>query len=198
MKIAIITLDGFNELDSFIALAILNRVQRSGWSAQITSSEKYITSMNGVEIRSQQSLEYANSADIVLFGSGIKTAEFANDDDFLSQLDLNPERQLIGAQCSGALFLHRLGFLQHKIATDTLTGPLLERQGMALSDVPMYAEGNVASAGGCLASHYLAAWAIAKALNWQTAADIIHYVSPVGQKEEYTKRAAAIVEPLLN
>ena len=31
MHIAILTFDGFNELDSFIALGILNRVKRPGW-----------------------------------------------------------------------------------------------------------------------------------------------------------------------
>jgi len=30
MKIAIVTLEGFNELDSFVALAILNRAKADG------------------------------------------------------------------------------------------------------------------------------------------------------------------------
>jgi hypothetical protein len=33
MRIAVLTFDGFNEIDSFVASNILNRVK--GWSAQI-------------------------------------------------------------------------------------------------------------------------------------------------------------------
>ncbi len=198
MKTAIVTLDGFNELDSFIALAILNRVKLPGWSAQIVSPDEVVTSMNGVKVIAQQPLEYANDADIVLFGSGIRTVEFADDEEFLARLQLDTTRQLIGAQCSGALFLHSLGFMQHTIATDTMTGPLLEQRGLKLTDRPMHVEGNVAAAGGCLASHYLAAWVIAKAVDWKTAEEIIHYVAPVGQKDEYARRAAEVVVPLLH
>ncbi len=36
MQIAVLTFDGFNELDSFIAAAILNRVKAKGWKAHIT------------------------------------------------------------------------------------------------------------------------------------------------------------------
>jgi hypothetical protein len=33
MRIAILTFDGFNEIDSFVALNLLNRVKRPGWQA---------------------------------------------------------------------------------------------------------------------------------------------------------------------
>ena len=73
MRIAIVTFDGFNELDSFIALGLLNRLSAQGWKAEIASPSAKVTSMNGVTIQAQQPLEFANSADIVLFGSGIYT-----------------------------------------------------------------------------------------------------------------------------
>ena len=78
MRIAIVTFDGFNELDSFIALGLLNRLSAQGWKAEITSPAASITSMNGVTIQAQQPLEFANSADIVLFGSGIYTRAIAD------------------------------------------------------------------------------------------------------------------------
>jgi hypothetical protein len=59
MKIAIVTLDGFNEIDSFVALSILSRVKVDGWSVQITAPEKSVTSMNGVEIKARQKLSFA-------------------------------------------------------------------------------------------------------------------------------------------
>jgi len=59
-------------------------------------------------------------------------------------------------------------------------------------------DGNIASAGGCLSSQYLAAWTIAMKTDWQTAEDIIHYVAPVGQKDIYANRAKDVVSPFLN
>ena len=37
MQIAVLTLEGYNELDSFIAAAILNRMRGKGWAAYIAS-----------------------------------------------------------------------------------------------------------------------------------------------------------------
>lgn len=197
MKVAIITLEAFNELDSFVASAILNRVPDKSWTVQICCPSETVTSMNGVKIHAQQPIEYANDADIVLFGSGMRTAEYANNTKFLSRLDLNPTKQLIGAQCSGALFLHRLGLTKEIISTDTMTAPHLSSEGLTISDQPLHVEGNIASAGGCFASHYLAAWAIAKKTDWATAEEIIHYVAPVGQKNEFAVRAKETVTPHL-
>ena len=77
MHIAILTFDGFNELDSFIALGLLNRLSTQGWKAQIASPSTHVTSMNGVTIQAQQPLEFANEADAVIFGSGIYTRAIA-------------------------------------------------------------------------------------------------------------------------
>lgn len=197
MKVAIITREAFNELDSFVASALLNRVKGPDWTVQICCPTDRVTSMNGVQIQAQQNIEYANEADIVLFGSGMKTAEYANDPEFLARLKLDPARQLIGAQCSGALFLYKLGLTDGIVSTDTMTAPHLSKQGLNISDQPLHVDGNVASAGGCLASHYLAAWAIAKKRGWETAAEIIHYVAPIGQKDDFTKRAQNVVVPLV-
>ena len=73
MQIAILTFDGFNELDSFIAAGILNRMKAMGWGVHITSPTPEVTSMNGVTIQRQRPLEFAASADAVLIGSGINS-----------------------------------------------------------------------------------------------------------------------------
>ena len=65
MQIAILTFDGFNELDSFIASTILNRLRPLGWNAWITSPTEEVTSMNGVTIRRQRPLEIAEETDAV-------------------------------------------------------------------------------------------------------------------------------------
>ena len=59
MNIAILTFEGFNELDSFIALGILNRMKGEGWNVQVTCPTAEVTSMNGVTIQAQQPLEFA-------------------------------------------------------------------------------------------------------------------------------------------
>ena len=198
MQIAILTLDGFNELDSFIAAGILNRMKSQGWTAHITCPTPQVTSMAGVTIRRQKPLEFLTEADAVLIGSGIRTRDYAADPAFLSQLKLDPSCQLIGAQCSGTLLLARLGLIGDLPAcTDLTTKPWVVEAGVNVVDAPFVAHGNVATAGGCLASQYLAAWMIARMATVQDAEDAIHYVAPVGEKAEYVARAMAAVGPLL-
>ena len=194
MQIAILTLDGFNELDSFIAAGILNRMKSQGWAAHITCPTPQVTSMAGVTIQRQKPLAFLTEADAVLIGSGIKTRDYAADPAFLSQLELDPSRQLIGAQCSGTLLLAKLGLIGDLPAcTDLTTKPWVIEAGVKVVDAPFVAHGNVATAGGCLASQYLAAWMIARMATVQDAEDAIHYVAPVGEKAEYVARAMAAV-----
>ncbi|WP_084580169.1 DJ-1/PfpI family protein [Sphingomonas azotifigens] len=198
MQIAVLTFDGFNELDSFIAAAILNRLRAQGWAAYITSPTEEVTSLNGVTVRRQRPLAFANEADAVLIGSGSKTREIAADPDLLGQLHLDPARQLIGAQCSGTLLLARLGLIGALPAcTDLTTKPWVIEAGVEVLDAPFVAHGNVATAGGCLASHYLATWMIARGAGIAAARDAIHYVAPVGEKEETVARALRVVSPFL-
>ena len=196
MKIAILTFEGFNELDSFISLGILNRMRSKGWSAEITSPSPHVTSMNGVKIQAQQPLEFANHADVVLFGSGIKTREIAEDAKLLSALRLNPARQLIGAQCSGTLLMAKMGLIGTLPAcTDLTTKPWVKEAGVNVIDAPFYAKDNLATAGGCMSSQYLSAWVIAKLAGEEAAKEVIYYVAPVGQKEDYVERVMNVVKP---
>ena len=112
MHIAIVTFDGFNELDSLIALGILNRIKRPGWRVALASPSELVTSMNGVRLYRQVCLDELESCDAVLVGSGIRTREVAQDLAVMQLLArLNPARQLIGAQCSGTLLLAKAGLL---------------------------------------------------------------------------------------
>jgi transcriptional regulator GlxA family with amidase domain len=195
MKIAILTFEGFNELDSFIAAGILNRMRSKGWKASITCPSDTVTSMNGVTVTAQEPLEFANTADAVLIGSGLLTRDIAKDEALLARLKLDPERQLIGAQCSGTLLMSKLGLLGNSPAcTDLTTKPWVLEAGVEVLDQPFYANGNIATAGGCLASQYLACWILMTAGSTQDARDAMHYVAPVGQKEEYVERALESVQ----
>lgn len=194
MQIAILTFDGYNELDSFIAAGILNRMRPQGWHAYITSPTDQVTSMNGVTVTAQRSLEFAKEADAVLIGSGIKTREIAEDQAMLARLELDPTRQLIGAQCSGTLLLAKLGLVGNLPAcTDLTTKPWVIEAGVTVVDEPFVAHGNVATAGGCLASQYLAMWMIARRAGLQDAEEAMRYVAPVGEKERYVEHARAVI-----
>lgn len=198
MRIAVLTFDGFNELDSFVAAAILNRMKAKGWEASITCPTPTVTSMNGVTVERQQPLDFAAEADCVLLGSGIRTREIAADPDLMARIRLDPSRQLIGAQCSGTLLLAKLGLANGLPAcTDLTTRPWVIEAGVEVLDAPFVAHGNVASAGGCLASQYLAAWMIARLSSVRDAQEAIHYVAPVGEKELYVQRAIRTVTPFL-
>ena len=79
------------------------------------------------------------------------------------------------------------------VCTDTKTRPYLEQLGATVLDEPFKAIGKIATAGGCLSSQYLAMWIIWHLAGIKVAKEIIHYVAPVGQKDEYLSRALEVV-----
>jgi transcriptional regulator GlxA family with amidase domain len=198
VRIAILTFDGFNELDSFIALGLLNRLGPSGWKAELACPSAQVTSMNGVTVQAQRPLEFANEADAVIFGSGIYTRAIAENSALLDRLQLDPLRQLIAGQCSGTLLMARLGLLADMPAcTDSMTKPWVVEAGVRVVDAPFHARGPIATAGGCLASQYLAAWLMARRAGVEAAAKALHYAAPVGEKDAYVERLLAVVRPFL-
>ena len=196
--IAIVTLDGFNEIDSFVAASMLGRVASADCSVALASPTAQVTSMNGITVTAQMTLDELPDADAVIVGSGSRTREYANDPTFLASLALDPSRQLIGSQCSGALLLAKLGLLDAvPVCTDLITKPWVVETGARVVDQPFVATGNVATAGGCLSSQYLAAWAIARLVSVDAARSALFYVAPVGEKDEYVERGIAHVERYL-
>ena len=85
MQVAVVTFDGFNELDSFIASALINRCRKDGLEAFITTPTPVVTSMNGVEVTGQRPMEFVTEADVVLIGSGVKAREVVADDRLISK-----------------------------------------------------------------------------------------------------------------
>ncbi|MET3177426.1 DJ-1/PfpI family protein [Variovorax sp. YR750] len=198
MHIAILTFDGFNELDSLIALGVLNRIKKPDWRVSICCPTPEVTSMNGVTIRAQSLLEEARSADAVVVGSGVKTREVVASPELMGRLSLDPARQLIAAQCSGTLVLAKLGLVEGVPAcTDLTTKPWVQEAGVEVLNQPFFARGNVATAGGCFASPYLAGWIIARTEGIEAAEAALHYVAPVGEKEAYVANALKNIKPYL-
>ena len=199
MHIAILTFQGFNELDSLVALGVLNRVRKPDWRVTLCCPEPEVRSMNGVTVQAQSLLEDAGSADAVIVGSGVQTREIVRNPDLMARLAaLDPNRQLIAAQCSGTLILAKLGLLGGVPAcTDMVTKPWVQEAGVEVLNQPFYARGNVATAGGCLASPYLAAWIIARTEGLEVAAAALDYVAPVGEKDVYVANALRNITPYL-
>jgi transcriptional regulator GlxA family with amidase domain len=199
MHIAILTFEGFNELDSLIASGVLNRIRKGDWRVSIASPSPRVRSRGGLVLESHISLDEANAADAVIVGSGGRTREVVADQALMERLQFDPTRQLLGGQCSGTLVLARLGLLAGVPAcTDSVTKPWVEEAGVAVLEQPFFAKNNVATAGGCLSSAYLAAWMIARLDGVDAAAGALHYVAPVGEKEDYVRNAMHKIAPYLD
>jgi transcriptional regulator GlxA family with amidase domain len=105
---------------------------------------------------------------------------------------------LVCAQCSGTLLLSVLGVLNGLPAcTDLTTKPWVVESGVNVLNQPFFAEGNIAPAGGCMSSQYLATWIIAKLAGSEAAESAIHYVAPVGEKDSTVAHNMSVVSPFL-
>lgn len=62
---------------------------------------------------------------------------------------------------------------------------------------PFFAQGNVATAGGCLSAPYLAAWVLARTEGQDAAVEAIHCVAPPGEKEAFVERMLQNISPYL-
>lgn len=182
--VAILTLPAFNEIDSFVALHILNRAE--GVRAILAGPEDRAVSMNGVDVAVEGGMDDIAGADAVLIGSGRRSLEFAADPALLPALALDPARQSIASQCSGALFLAAKGLIgTMPVCTDNVTRPHLEAMGVEVTTASLAAEDNVATAGGCLSAPLVATWLLMRLADETAARSALDYVAPVGEREQW-------------
>ena len=111
--VAILTFPGFNEIDSIVALGLLNRVRDRAWRITLCCPEQRVTSMNGVTVDAQSRLEDARTADAVIVGSAILR--------WLEDVARTAGARTIGLECrrSHAVarnFYGELGYHEHAIA----------------------------------------------------------------------------------
>ena len=198
MNIAILTFQGFNEIDSLVAFRMLKWLDKDDWNIKICCPEAEVISMGGLVIQAQGTLEDANEAAAVIVGSGVMTRDIVKDESIMARISLNPNRQIIGAQCSGVLMLAKLGLLSDVPAcTDSSTKSWVQEAGIETLNQPLFAKDNIATAGGCLSSAYLAAWIIAKLDHLETAKKALHYFAPMGEKDEFVEKAVKNISPYL-
>ncbi len=182
MKISIVAFDDFTDIDVWFMWDLLNRVERADWRVQIIGERCCVTSSTGIRTQTHGRLDEANSSDVVLFASGKGTREKMRDEVFLDAFNLDPERQLIGSMCSGALILAALGLLEGRKATTYPTSKtLLESMGVEVIEAPFVREGNVATAAGCLAAQHLAGWVIEEKLGTEVRDAALKLIQPVGE-----------------
>jgi transcriptional regulator GlxA family with amidase domain len=111
----------------------------------------------------------------------IGTRKKIHDDRFLKALQLNPDRQMIGSMCSGALILAALGLLEGKSATTYPTAKaLLESYGINVVERSFVQEGNIATAAGCLAAQELVGWVVERLAGESIREQILNSIQRVG------------------
>lgn len=102
------------------------------------------------------------------------------------------KKQLIGDQCIGALILFTLGLLKNLPACTYLTTkPWRQAHSVDVLEQASYAKDNIATAGGCLAFQYLAAWILVKV----AAESALQYVTPVGEKLAKVAPSLSMIKP---
>ncbi|MES2528099.1 MAG: DJ-1/PfpI family protein [Bdellovibrionota bacterium] len=184
MKIAIVAFDDFTDLDLILHWDLLNRVNSIGgkkdWSVKILGTKSSHLSTLGLPIPTSGMIDEVSGADGVIICSGKGTRPLLKDADYLKRLKLDPDRQIIGAQCSGSLILGALGFLQNKRVTayPPITKEL-EQFNVQLVNESLVIENNIATASSCLAGQYLSRWMIKSLVGEEMAVKVMRTVEPL-------------------
>ncbi len=193
--IVLVAFDDFTDIDLYLAWDLLNRVESADWSVEIVGSASTHRSTAGLEVAPHAGLDACRRADAVLFTSGRGSRKCIASREFLESFSLDPSRQLIGSQCSGALILATLGLLEGQPAT---THPRargeLEALGVRVVDAPLVVHGNVATAGGCLAATYLASWVLDRLAGREQRDQVLRSVAPVGQESDLLRSVEAALD----
>ena len=143
------------------------------------------TSVTGIRLEMQGTIEDCKDADVVFFSSGPGTRKLIKDPAYLQRFQLNPEKQIICSMCSGALILAALGLLDGLSATTYPTAiEALKSYGIQVENKDLVVHGNIATAAGCLAAIDLAGYCIEKLMGTDTKERVLASVQPVGKGME--------------
>lgn len=186
MKTVILCFDHFTDIDVFLPWDLLNRVRLVGrkqdWEVKLIGTKDTHVSMAGLEIPMAGGIEEIQFSDAVLIASGVGIQELVKDNEYLDKLQLNPESQLIGSMCSGALLLGATGLLKGKKATTypTVVNQLKEFE-VDVIEQSFVNQGNISTAAGCLAAEELVSWIVESLVSKDMVQTILESVQPVGQ-----------------
>lgn len=185
MKIGLVAFDDFTDIDLILHWDLLNRVKQyklhPDWQVQILGTKKSHLSVNGLEIATSGPVDLVAECDAVLVTSGIGTRKLLQDADFLRRMKVNPERQLLAAQCSGSLVFGELGLLQGvRVSAYPPIAELLKNYGAELVAEAFVKHGKLATASSCLAGQYLSNWIIETLAGQDAANKVMDSVRPLG------------------
>ena len=191
--VGIVTLPGFNEIDSFVAARMIDSVP--GLSVELIGPDETAVSMAGIEVATPGQWSSLRSYAAVIVGSGMQTFDHIENDAMMNDLRSNLDHeQLVGSQCSGAAILHRVGRIgDSPVCTDRLTAPKLEALGVSVCIEAFRCEGTTATAGGCLSSAYLAYWIIDRLADRAAANEALSKVVPIGEEADYRLRVDRLI-----
>ncbi len=195
INVVIVAFDDYTDIDLILLWDLLNRVHLKNWRVRILGDSALQRSMTGLTVPTHGDVAEANSADAVLFTSGKGTRAKIIDPQYLAKFALDPTRQLVGSICSGALLLAALGLLRGKRATTYPSAVgLLQSYGVEVIEEPIVIEGNIATAGGCLAAKDLAAWVIARLVGKGISDAVVTSCLPVGRGLSFQTEVEVIPE----
>jgi transcriptional regulator GlxA family with amidase domain len=182
MKVSIVVFDGFTDIDVFLPWDLLNRVNKPTWNVMLVGTKQTHSSVAGLVIPVTGHIRNVQESDAVVIASGPGTRQLVRDEQFLTELKLDPGKQLIGSMCSGALILGAKGLLHNKKATTYPSSKkLLEQYGVEVVERDFVNEGNISTAAGCLSALKLTGWIIERLVDSQTKDQVLQSVQPVGQ-----------------
>ncbi|WP_295902743.1 DJ-1/PfpI family protein [uncultured Bdellovibrio sp.] len=189
MKIGIVVVDGFSDIDFYLPWDLLNRVRILGlannWTVEVLAN-KTLHSATKLPLQPTQPYFHAKECDGVFFCSGNILKDLCNDPDFLSQFDLNPSKQYIAAVDSGTLILAALGHLNDKDATTYPTHfEKLKEMGTHPIKKSFVSEGRIATGARCLSSDKLSFWLIESLLGPDAALKVYQSVKPLDLEDQF-------------
>jgi len=186
MQISLVAFDRFTDIDVFMPWDLLFRAKSAGasdWTIRILGKTDHVTSVAGLTIPTHGRLEETRDSDAVIFASGIGVEDVLKDKAFLDALHLDEKRQLIGSMCAGAIILAEKGLLKGRRATTypTYFKRLAGYEGVQPVNEAFVPNGNVATAGGCLAAQNLCRWIMEKLASADLADAVLASILPVGE-----------------
>ncbi|WP_075980591.1 DJ-1/PfpI family protein [Bacillus massilinigeriensis] len=186
MRISIICFDQFTDIDVFLPWDLLNRVRLVGgihdWEVHLLGTEQTHLSMAGLRIPMTGNISDIPYSDAVIFASGKGVQKLYMDQDYLAKLRLDPNKQLIGSMCSGALLLGAKNLLTGKKATTYPSAvEQLKEFNVNVVEESFVNEGNISTAAGCFAARDLSAWIIESLVSKEMAQTVLESVQPVGK-----------------
>ena len=185
-QLSIVAFDRFTDIDVFMPWDLLFRAKAAGaseWTIKILGKTDHVTSVAGLRIPTHGRLEETAHSDVVVFASGVGVEDALADPEFMAALHLDEEKQLIGSMCAGAVILAEKGLLKGRRATTypTYFKRLAAYEGVEVVEEAFVRNGNVATAGGCLAAQLLCGWITETLKSAELADAVMASILPVGQ-----------------